>query len=143
MRTLALDLGSRRIGVALSDPSGTLATPHALLQRAPRQSADHDAVAALVADAGAERVVVGLPLSLDGSAGPAVRLVRAEVVLLRARLSVPVECYDERFTTVSAERALVAAGMRAPQRRAVVDQVAAAVLLQSWLDQRAGAEEAG
>ena len=143
MRGLALDLGSRRIGVAVSDPSGTLATPLAVLQRARSQEADHDAVAALVADTGAERVVVGLPLSLDGSAGPAVRLVVAEVEHLRARLPVPVVCHDERFTTVSADRSLVAAGMRAPERRRVVDKVAAAVLLQSWLDQRAGAGAVG
>jgi len=143
VRALALDLGSRRIGVAVSDPSGTLATPHSVLERARRQGRDHDAVAELVTDVGAERVVVGLPLSLDGSAGPAVRLVLAEVEQLRSRLPVPVECHDERFTTVSAERALVAAGMRAPERRRVVDKVAAAVLLQSWLDQRAGAQSRG
>ncbi len=136
MRTLALDLGSRRIGVAVSDPSGTLATPHVVLERAAEQGLDHDAVAALVAEVGAERVVVGLPLSLDGSAGPAVRLVRAEVETLAARLTVPVEYHDERFSTVSANRALVAAGVKAPARRRMVDKVAAAVLLQSWLDQR-------
>jgi putative Holliday junction resolvase len=99
-------------------------------------------VAALVADVGAERVVVGLPLSLDGSAGPAVRLVRAEVEELAERLCVPVEYHDERFTTVTANRALVAAGMKAPERRRVVDKVAAAMLLQSWLDQRRS-EESG
>jgi putative Holliday junction resolvase len=142
VRTLALDLGSRRIGVAVSDPSGTLATPHAVLERAARVGLDHEAVAALVADVEADRVVVGLPLSLDGSDGPAVRLVRAEVERLVARLPVPVEYHDERFTTVSANRALVAAGMKEPERRRVVDKVAAAVLLQSWLDQRRP-EEAG
>jgi putative Holliday junction resolvase len=142
VRTLALDLGSRRIGVAVSDPSGTLATPHAVLERAASVGLDHEAVAALVADVEADRVVVGLPLSLDGSDGPAVRLVRAEVEKLVARLPVPVEYHDERFTTVSANRALVAAGMKEPERRRVVDKVAAAVLLQSWLDQRRP-EEAG
>lgn len=142
MRTLALDLGSRRIGVAVSDPSGTLATPHVVLDRVAKRGVDHDAVAALVADVGAERVVVGLPLSLDGSAGPAVRLVRAEVEELAERLCVPVEYHDERFTTVTANRALVAAGMKAPERRRVVDKVAAAMLLQSWLDQRRS-EESG
>jgi len=136
VRTLALDLGSRRIGVAVSDPSGILATPHIVLERAARVDLDHDAVVALVAEVGAERVVVGLPRSLDGSDGPAVRLVRAEAEKLAARLPVPLEYHDERFTTVSANRSLVAAGMKAPERRRVVDKVAAAVLLQSWLDRR-------
>lgn len=143
MRVLALDLGSRRIGVAVSDASGTLASPRLVLQRATKHGADHEAVADLVTEVGAERVIVGLPLSLDGSAGPAVRLVLAEVDELRARLPVPVECHDERFTTVSAHGSLAAAGMGGRARRQVVDKVAAAILLQSWLDQRRGREEAG
>lgn len=120
----------------MSDASGTLASPRLVLQRAAKRGIDHEAVAELVSEIGAERVVVGLPLSLDGSAGPAVRLVLAEVEELGARLSVPVECHDERFTTVSAHDALAAAGVRGPNRRHVVDKAAAAVLLQSWLDQR-------
>src|SRR5205085_3638545 len=83
----------------------------------------------------AERVVIGLPLSLDGSEGPAAAWARAEASALAAALGdVPVELYDERLTTVSAQRALVAAGVRGRNRRRVVDQVAAAVLLQAWLD---------
>ena len=143
MRVLALDLGSRRIGVAVSDASGTLASPRLVLQRARTRHADHQAVADLVAEVGAERVVVGLPLSLDGRSGPAVRLVLAEVEELQATLPVPVECHDERFTTVGAHDALAAAGMGGPARRQVVDKAAAAILLQSWLDQHKGREEAG
>ncbi|HEV2810736.1 MAG TPA: Holliday junction resolvase RuvX [Acidimicrobiales bacterium] len=143
MRVLALDLGSRRIGVAVSDASGTLASPRLVLQRAGTRHADHEAVAELVAEVGAERVVVGLPLSLNGRSGPAVRLVLGEVEELQARLPMPVECHDERFTTVSAHNALAAAGLGGPARRKVVDQAAAAILLQSWLDQRRGQEEAG
>lgn len=142
MRVLALDLGSRRIGVAVSDASGTLASPRRVLQRAGTRHADHQAVAELVAEVGAERVVVGLPLSLNGRSGPAVRLVLAEVEELQARLPVPVECHDERFTTVSAHGALAAAGLGGRARRKVVDQAAAAILLQSWLDQHRGREEA-
>lgn len=142
MRVLALDLGSRRIGVAVSDASGTLASPRLVLERAGTRHADHQAVAELVAEVGAERVVVGLPLSLDGSSGPAVRLVLAEVEQLQARLPVPVECHDERFTTVRAHGALAAAGLGGPARRKMVDKAAAAILLQSWLDQRRGREEA-
>jgi putative Holliday junction resolvase len=137
VRVVGLDLGSRRIGVAVSDPSGVLASPHSVLRRGPDQAADHRALAAIVEEVGAQAVVVGLPLSLDGSKGPAARLVEAELTELGVALGVPVVAHDERFTTVSAERMLRGAGMRAPGRRAVVDGVAAAVLLQSWLDGRA------
>lgn len=135
MRVVGLDLGSRRIGVAVSDPGGILASPHLVLDRGKDHGADHRVIAGVVADAAAERVVVGLPLSLDGTEGPAALKVLVEVDELRAVLAVPVECHDERFSTVSAHRALQAAGgMKAPARRRVVDKVAAAVLLQSWLD---------
>ena len=135
---MALDLGGRRIGVAVSDPTGILASPADTIQRARQRSTDHRAIEALVADLGAQRVVVGLPLSLDGRAGPAARAALEEVDQLRAVLSVPVETWDERLTTVSADRALRAGGSRrrAPARRQVIDQTAAAVLLQSWLDGR-------
>ena len=82
-------------------------------------------------------VVVGLPLSLDGRLGPAARAAQAEIDLLAAVLAVPVESFDERLTTVTADRALMEAGMRAEARRRVVDKVAAAVMLQAWLDRRA------
>lgn len=134
---IGLDLGSRRVGVAVSDPSGTVATPHTVLQRTGDRRADHRAVADLVRDLGAERVVVGLPLSLDGTTGPAARAVEEEVAALANVVGVPVETYDERLTTISAERPMRAAGMRAQSRRQVVDKVAAAVMLQSWLDGRA------
>lgn len=135
MRVLALDLGSRRIGVAVSDASQTIASPYRVLERRRSHRADHRAVAEVVAEVGAELVVVGLPLSLDGGVGPAARLVSAEVDELGDSLTVPVEVYDERFTTVSAHQVLAANGTGSRRRRGVVDQVAAAVLLQSWLDQ--------
>ena len=81
-------------------------------------------------------MVVGLPLSLSGHAGPAAEAALAEAAALAEVLSVPVETWDERLTTVVADRTLVAARKRAPQRRKVVDQTAAAVMLQSWLDRR-------
>lgn len=133
---LALDLGARRIGVAVSDPSGTLASPYEVIQRSGSAGADHRRVAQLVEEAGAERVVVGLPLSLDGRAGPAARKALAEVDELTEALDVPVETVDERFSTVTADRSMIERGMKAPARRKVVDQVAAAVLLQTWLDGR-------
>jgi putative holliday junction resolvase len=132
MRALGIDLGSKRIGVALS--SGSLATPYEVLQRSGDRRRDHRAIAALAAEAEAEVVVVGMPLSLDGSMGPAARAAAAEAAELAALLTVPVETYDERLTTVTADRQLMAQGLDAAARRRVVDKVAASILLQAWLD---------
>ena len=137
MRVVGLDLGSRRIGVAVSDPSGTVATPHAVLTRRGDRAADHRAISDLVAELGGDRVVVGLPISLDGTLGPAARAVEEEVAALAKVVAVPVETHDERLTTVAAERPMIEARMRADARRRVVDKVAAAVILQSWLDGKA------
>jgi putative holliday junction resolvase len=134
VRVVGLDLGSRRIGVAVSDPAGILASPHEVLERGSDRAGDHRRIAGLVDELGAERVVVGLPLSLDGSTGRAARLVLDEVEELRAALPVPVELYDERFTTVTAHQQLMERKMKADARRRVVDKVAAAVLLQAWLE---------
>ena len=95
---------------------------------------DHARIAELVAEAGAEIVVVGLPLSLDGSVGPAARGVLDEADELRARLVVSVVTWDERLSTVEAQQRLRAAGVKGRRGRRVVDQVAATVILQSWLD---------
>jgi putative Holliday junction resolvase len=135
-RALGLDLGERRIGVAVSDAGGLLATPYETVQRVGDRPREHRRVAELVAETEAEVVVVGLPLSLDGGEGPAVRKVRREVAALRGALDIPVETYDERFTTVTADRSLQAMDVKGARRRQVVDQVAAAVLLQAWLDHR-------
>ena len=134
MRVVAVDLGTARIGVAASDPSGTLASPYEVV---PRGDGAHARLRAIVEEVGAELVVVGLPLSLDGRKGPAARAVEAEVAELRSALPVPVELADERFTTVTAHQQLAAAGKRSRARRRTVDQAAAAVLLQAWLDARA------
>jgi putative Holliday junction resolvase len=133
-RAVALDIGTRRIGVALSDSGGTVATPYEVVTRSGDQTRDHGRIAALVAEADATIVVVGLPLSLDGSVGPAAQAILAEADELRAALGVPVVTWDERLSTVEAERSLRAMGVRQGQRRQVVDQVAATVILQSWLD---------
>jgi len=133
-RAVALDIGTRRIGVALSDSGGTVATPYEVVTRSGDRSADHRRIAALVEEAGAEVVVVGLPLSLDGSVGPAAQAILAEVDELRAALPVSVVTWDERLSTVEAERSLRAMRVRKGRRRQVVDRVAATVILQSWLD---------
>lgn len=134
MRVLGLDPGTKRIGVAISDSDGRVATPIEVVHRSGDLARDHRAIRDLVEEWEVELVVVGLPLSLSGEVGPAAQRVLDEVELLRATLPVPVETYDERLTTVTAERHLVEQRMGAKARREVVDKVAAAVLLQSWLD---------
>lgn len=122
----------------MCDPRGTVASPSSVVERASSRTggrrADHRAIARLVAELGAIQVVVGLPLSLDGTVGPAARRVLDEIEQLRACLDVPVEPYDERLTTVEAERSLRQMAVKGRERRKVIDQVAAAVILQAWLD---------
>ena len=139
MRAVGVDLGDARIGIALPDSGGTVATPWTKVERCGDERQDHRRIADLVAEVEAERVVVGLPLSLDGSIGPAAEKALAEVERLAAVLSVPVETYDERLTTVTAERVLREQGVTGRRRRQVIDQVAASVLLQAWLDARSAA----
>ncbi len=116
-----------------------MATPYGVIERSGDVSADRARVADIVAEVGAGLVVVGLPLSMDGRRGPAARAALDEAEALRQVLDVPVESHDERLTSVSANRSLDAAGVTGRRRRqareaGAVDQAAAAVLLQSWLD---------
>jgi putative Holliday junction resolvase len=127
--------------VAVSDAKRRLATGAATLPRSGDRGADHRAVKDLVAEYEASGVVVGLPLSLSGEVGPAARAALDEAGELGAALGVEVVTHDERFTTVTATTALRAGGRRAKKQRAVVDQVAAAVMLQSWLETQKGAGE--
>jgi putative Holliday junction resolvase len=136
MRALGLDLGSKRIGVAVSDLSGTIASPLTVVARSRSRRHDHATLAALVRTEEADVVVVGLPRSLSGDLGPAARGVLEEVEVLATVVGVPVETYDERLSTVAAEAALRESGVRGPARREIVDKVAAAVILQGWLDAR-------
>jgi putative Holliday junction resolvase len=133
-RAIGLDLGAKRIGVAVSDSGRTVATPIEVLTRSRDMARDRVHIAAIVLEWEATTVVVGLPLSLSGQVGPAAKAALAEVEALRATLGVPVETYDERLSTVTAERSLMEQSLRAPARRRVVDKVAAAVMLQAWLD---------
>lgn len=136
MRVVGIDLGARRIGVAVSDATGTLASPLDVLERGADQADDHQRLRQLVADLGAEQVVVGLPLSLDGRAGPAAQAVADEVKALALVVGVPVETIDERLSTKSAASALRTAGRPARAQRGVIDRAAAAVILQAWLGTR-------
>ena len=134
MRALGLDLGQKRIGVAVSDSAGALAMPIEVLMRLGDRRREHREIAELVQEWEAEIVVVGLPYNMDGSTGPMARKYASEAKALGDTLRVPVVLYDERLTTVSAERALMDQNMNALDRRQVVDKVAASVMLQSWLD---------
>ncbi|HEU0089917.1 MAG TPA: Holliday junction resolvase RuvX [Pseudonocardiaceae bacterium] len=137
-RRLGVDVGAVRVGVAISDPSGVLATPLITLQRDRRGESDLDALAALVVEHEVVEVVVGLPRTLAGQHGPAARAAQDYARALADRISdtVPVRLTDERFTTVSAVRMLAGRGLRGRKQRAVVDQAAAVEILQGWLEAR-------
>jgi len=135
VRALGIDLGTKRIGVALSS-AGTMATPYEVVLRSGSRERDHRRIGELAEEAGAECLVVGLPLSLDGTVGPAAASAMSEATELEAHTGLRVELWDERLTTVSADRDLLAQSMKAAARRRVVDKVAASIMLQAWLDHR-------
>lgn len=132
--TLGLDAGSVRVGLAATDPTATIAGPVATLSR--RDRAFWNRVREEARARGAERVVVGLPLRLDGTEGDAAAAARALADEASRQTGLPVEMWDERLSTVAAERALIETGMRRDRRRQTVDAVAAAIMLQGWLDSR-------
>lgn len=135
MRLLGLDVGDRRIGLALSDESATLASGLPTFERiGPRK--DLAFLAGLVPQHEVGEVVVGLPRRLDGGIGPQAEKVMVLVEGLRARLRVPVVTWDERFTTTIAEQALIEGDVSRRKRRDKVDQLAAVLILQSYLDYR-------
>lgn len=138
-RVLGLDLGSRRIGVAISDEGRTVASAYQVLQRGRSRAVDHASLASVVAGTGATLVVVGLPLSLSGQSGPAAQAIEAEVAEIKQAVGVPVLLCDERFTTLVARRALASGGRKPALRRAVIDKMAAAAILQTWLDRQRSA----
>jgi putative Holliday junction resolvase len=137
IRALGLDPGTKRIGVAVSDLSGSIASPLVVLLRSRSKQHDLSEIAKLACTEEAEVIVVGLPLNMDGSAGPSARAATGLARRLATVVDVPVELHDERLTTVSADRSMLEAGLNAVERRQRVDKVAAAIMLQSWLDARA------
>ena len=128
---VGVDVGSVRVGVAACDPAGLIATPVSTLSRG---KGDLDALAALVAEREAVEVLVGLPTSLSGRAGPAAEAAEAYAGALAARVPVPVRLVDERFSTVRAQRDLRASGVDTRRGRSVIDQAAAVIILQGALD---------
>lgn len=138
-RLLGIDWGRVRLGLAVSDETGLIAQGLPSLQRT-GLVADMTRICQVASEWGVAGVVLGLPRNMDGSSGPAALEVEGFAQRLRERAGVPVHLWDERLTTLAAERTLIEAGVRRRARRSVVDQVAATMILQSFLDrQRAGA----
>ncbi len=137
MRTLGIDFGTVRIGLAISDPSGTIATPFATIDARPVEAAV-DQIERVAKEQNVDDIVIGLPLELDGREGFAVRRVRDFGRRVGERLGLTVHEWDERLTSVDAERSLIDARVRREKRRKVVDQVAAMLILQAFLDRTPG-----
>lgn len=137
MRVLGIDLGERRIGLAVSDEAGRIAFPAGSLDCKSRR-ADLAALRALIAERGIARVVVGLPLHMSGRAGPEAEAAKRFAAELAAETGIPVDLLDERWTSIAAERSLAESGRRTTERRGkgVVDEVAATLLLSTYLDRR-------
>jgi putative Holliday junction resolvase len=139
MPILGIDFGSRRLGLAVSDETGRIALPLPPVECAGAEK-DLEAIGALARERAIERVVVGLPLGLDGRKGAQAEAAERFAAALREGLGLPVELLDERFSTREAEQALEASGRRGrKKKKAVLDSVAATVLLRTYLERRAGA----
>jgi len=134
-RLIALDVGDVRIGVAMSDPLGIIASPHSVIACKDTES-DLAAVVALIAEHRAVGLVVGLPLNQNGEVGPQAEKVLAFVEGLRGRVEVEIDTIDERFTSVIAERALIGANVSRKDRKKLIDKIAAQQILQTFLDRQ-------
>lgn len=135
MRHLGVDLGTKRIGLALSDPGGAIATPLFAIQRQGGK-ADLQEIAQIARDYEVEEIVVGLPLNLRGEQAEAAQAALKEIAVLRDLAGLPVEVSDERLTSAVAERGMRDSGLDSRQRRGQVDKVAATIMLQSYLDRK-------
>lgn len=140
---LGVDVGEVRVGLAASDPGGVLALPVATLARDDLDGTDLDRIVREVVERGAVGVVVGLPRSLSGEEGVAARRARRYARTLQRRLEVPVRLWDERLTTVDAHRSLRDSGVRGRDQRGIVDQAAAALILQGALEARSAGRRPG
>ncbi|HMP90515.1 MAG TPA: Holliday junction resolvase RuvX [Kiritimatiellia bacterium] len=132
-RALGVDLGSRRIGFALSDPDRIIASNYKMVECRDDKEI-HSAIADAVREGQADLVVIGHPLNMDGSHGPAAQRSEKFQKELQEKLEIPVELWDERLTTKSAHDVLIAAGTRREKRRLLVDKISAQIMLQSFLD---------
>ena len=135
---MAVDWGKRRIGIALSDESRLIASPHGMIERGESLDRDLDRISALARENDVSLVVFGLPVRLDGSLGPEASGVQEVVEKLRKKVDIQVKTWDERLSTAAAQRALVEGNLSRDKRRGLVDQVAAALFLQGFLDSPSG-----
>lgn len=133
MRTLGIDHGTKRMGLALSDELGMIAHPMEFFPAEPL-AGFLGRLKAIIQEKGVETVVVGMPRNMDGSYGPAAEKAREFVAALKGAITIPVKTWDERLTSAQANRFLIESGMRRDKRKLKVDQTAAAILLQSYLD---------
>ena len=139
-RVVGVDYGTRRLGFAVSDPTGMLASAHCVrIVRGVKDAAQ--AVIEICREQEAEKLVLGFPLNMDGSSGPIAEAVQAFRDKLVPRLGIPIELWDERWTSKSAEDALIEAGTRRDQRKQLIDKVAAQIMLQHYLDAQAAKAE--
>ncbi|MBX2826244.1 MAG: Holliday junction resolvase RuvX [Gammaproteobacteria bacterium] len=132
-RFMGLDYGKERVGVALSDPTGSMATPHTVLPLQPFRKF-LGALKALTREHEVEQIVVGIPRNMDGSYGPSSEAARQFASKLEEALTIPVEKFDERLTTVQASKALRAGGKSAKQQKEIIDSAAAQIILQTYLE---------
>ncbi len=137
MRVMGLDVGEKRIGIALSDETGTIAQGKGVCRRRTLEE-DLAHLAERAREWGAERIVVGLPLNMDGTEGEQARAVREFARALEEVAGIPVELWDERLTSAEAERVLLEADLSRRKRKRVRDELAAVLILQSWLDAHRG-----
>ena len=140
VRVIGLDIGEKRVGVAVSDPSGSVATPLVVLD-AKKVLGDGRDVRRLIEDYEAELLVIGLPLSMDGSEGPQAAAVRVAGERLARIVAIPIVYHDERLSSTEARKSMTAAGVSDKAKRGSIDMVAASLFLQSFLDGRRVAEQ--
>ena len=134
MRVIGIDLGSKRIGIALSDSDLTVATPLDVIERSGNVENDHIAILKITDEWEVKRIIVGLPISLDGTLGASAQSVIDEIKRLGSLTDIPIETHDERFTTVTAEQILLQQNVKRDKKKRVIDKVAAAIILQGWID---------
>jgi len=135
-RVIGLDMGSKRIGIAVCDDTRFLATPYGVIKRIGDQVKEHAEILNLVSETMATLIVIGLPLTMQGEESIAVKNVKSEIKNLQKKTKIPVIFHDERLTTVSANSLLDSAGVARSNRKDKIDSVAASVILQSWLDSK-------
>ena len=134
MRVIGIDLGSKRIGIALSDSDLTVATPLDVIERSGNVKNDHIAILKITDEWEVKRIIVGLPISLDGTLGASAQSVIDEISRLGTLTDIRIETHDERFTTVTAEQILLQQNVKRDKKKRVIDKVAAAIILQGWID---------